>query len=467
MYVCTIPKIPINYMIKRLFVVFLLLFSGIVYAQYTEVINSNRPGFSESPYSVGTGVYQLESSLFYRNAPATPMFSNPGAYGANLHLRAGVLDEFLELNFSTSLQNDILGFQNVFESSYTKFGFGQLTLGGKYLVFIPTYKNKVEEIRSWNERHKFDWRRWIPHIAVSGGVDFISALNDYHKRGGGIKPYFGVQLQNEFSDKLNFISNFYYKYIGSDLPEFSFILTETYNFNERWSAFAEYQASFNELEKQSNLGLGAAYLFNRNLQVNTSLRATFQEESLGVFTSVGLSYRLDRHIDHYDELDEFGNKIEADEKRKSYNKGIIGRLIDKIKNLFKKKDKREVQLEEENKTLEGEEIEEESDGRTRTKSVLDDLVKDDKKEKKQTTKEEKKSAKKKLKEEEKAKRDAEKEKLKAEKELEKIERELKKEEDKIQRELDKEDEKLKREEEKLKKEEDDEKKKEENEDDNK
>ena len=38
-----------------------------VTAQYTEVINSRRPGFSDSPYSVGTKVYQVEGGLFYKD----------------------------------------------------------------------------------------------------------------------------------------------------------------------------------------------------------------------------------------------------------------------------------------------------------------------------------------------------------------------------------------------------------------
>ena len=45
----------------------LLLLAEFSYAQYTEVINSRRPGFSESPYAVGTKVYQVEAGLFYKD----------------------------------------------------------------------------------------------------------------------------------------------------------------------------------------------------------------------------------------------------------------------------------------------------------------------------------------------------------------------------------------------------------------
>ncbi|WP_170246052.1 transporter [Tenacibaculum adriaticum] len=451
-------------MIKRLFVSFFLLISVCASAQYTEVINSNRPGFSESPYSVGQNVYQFESSLFFRKADAIPTFSNPQALGLNLHIRTGLFTEKLELSLTTALQNDKLAFKNVFESSYNKTGLSQLTLGAKYLVFRPKYDKKSKEIRSWKKRHSFDFKRWIPHVSAYAGVNFGSILSDYHER-GGITPKIGILLQNEFSNKLNLVTNIYYNYIGGYLPEWSFILTETYNFNDYWSGFVEYQALFNEVEKQSNLGLGAAYLFSNNLQINASLKATLQEETVGMYTSIGVSYRIDNHKDKFIELDEFGNKVESIEK-KTYNKGFFGRLFDKIGGVFKKKDKPNPKVDLDISKPQPEDGKETGRGRKRQKSILDDITKADKKDKKKVSKAEKKAAKKKSKAEEKALRKLEKEKIKEEKnkkkeqeklekDIKKLEKELKEEEEKAkQDELDKkyQEEKKKQEEEKKKQE---------------
>lgn len=436
-------------MMKKIFSVLLLFLCTTITAQYTEVINSNKPGFSESPYSVGTGVYQFESSIFHRNASAIPTFSNPRATGLELHYRMGLLDEFLELNVTTALQQNEFAFLNVFESSRSEFGFGQFTIGAKYLVYKPKYQDKSKEIRSWKKRHSFDWSRWIPHVAVYGGINFGSFLSDYHAR-GGITPKIGVLLQNEFSHKLNVITNIHYNYIGGYLPEFSYVVTGTYNFTDKWSGFAEHQALFNKQESQSNLGLGVAYLFNNNLQMNSSLRGTFQDNSTGIYTSIGVSYRINNHVDKYVELDEFGNKIEGEDIQ-TYNKGFFGRIIDKIKNLFKKKDKNGPQLETE-KTEE--ELEKEKEGRVRVrqKSVLDDITKKDKKAKKKTTKEKEKAAKKKKKAEEKAKRKLEKEKLKEEKRKKKEQEKLEKEIKKLEEELKKEEEQEKKEKEEKEKE---------------
>lgn len=419
-------------MTKKLFILFLICFPFFLEAQYTDIINSNRPGFSESPYSVGSGVYQLETSLFFRRAEAIPTFSNPQALGLNLHFRTSFFLEKLELNINTNVQRDKIAFSNVFESSYNQMGLGEFTLGGKYLVFEPKYADKSKEIRSWKKRHAFDFKRWIPNIAVYAGVNFDLILNNYHRRGSAVTPKFGVLLQNNFSNRFNVISNFYYNYIGSNLSEFSYIITATHTFSDEWSGFAEHQALFNSQEKQSNLGGGIAYLFSKDLQVNASLRTTFQESTVGVYASVGASYRIDNHEDDFVELDEFGNKIEND--KESYNKGFFGRIFDKIKNIFNKKEKNKVDKDTDI-AKENEEEETPTTGRKRPKSVLDDLIKEDKKDKKKKTKAEKKAERKKQKAKEREKRRREKDRAREKRRKQKEEEKLQKEIRKLEKEL--------------------------------
>lgn len=439
-------------MIKKFLLIFTLSFSVCLKAQYTEVINSNKPGFSESPYSVGSGVYQFESNIFYRRANATPTFSNPEALGLNLFFRTSFFSEKLEINFNTTLQNDKIAFKNIFESSYSKTGLSQFSLAAKYLVYSPKYSDKTKEIRSWKARHSFDWKRWIPHVGVYAGVNFGNLLTDYHER-GGISPKVGVLLQNEFSHKLNVITNIYYDYIGSDFSQFSYIITGTYNFNNYWSGFAEMQGTFETYEKSSNLGIGAAYLFNEDLQVNASLRTTLVHAEMGIYTSIGVSYRINRHQDDFTEIDEFGNKVEK-EKDINYteNKGFLGRLFDKATGIFKRKDSQKITIQKDGKAKE---ITVTKPKRTRQKSIISDIVKDDKRLKKAKTKAEKKA-------EKKASKKTKKEAKRKEKERLKLEKKIKKEEDKEAKRKEKERLKLEKEvkklEEELKKEKEEEEK---------
>ena len=447
-------------MIKKLFLFFVFGTILTSNAQYTPVINSNRPGFSESPYSVGSGVYQFESSIFYRKINATPTFSNPEALGLNLFFRTSFITEKLEFNLNTSLQKDKIAFKNIFESSYNKTGLSQFSLGAKYLIYSPKYDDKSKEIRSWKARHSFDWKRWIPHIGVSAGLNIGNFLTDYHER-GGFSPKIGLLLQNEFSDKLNVITNIHYDYIGTDFSQFSYIITGTYNFDDYWSGFAEMQGIFEEYEKKTNIGAGAAYLFNENLQFNASVRANMQQDEIGFYTSIGVSYRLNRHQDEFVEIDEFGNKIE-NEKQVKYDedRSFFGRMFSKVGKLFSKKREKKVDLDiSPNNNDDG--LLNEKPRRERQESLVDVIAKEDKKQKKKTAKEERKAAKKaqrkaekeakrkekerlklekeiKKAEEEEAKR-KEKERLKLEKEIKKLEEEIKKEDQKEQEDQEKED----------------------------
>jgi hypothetical protein len=307
---------------------FLILFNfSSIYCQYTEVINSNKPGFSESPYSVGPGVYQFETNIFNRNASIEPTFSRPQSFGFNLLFRTSFILEKLELNAHISFQRDQLAFKNIYTSLSTETGFGIATIGAKYLVFQQEYEDKSKEIRSWKRRTAFDKKRLIPSVAVYAGVntDFVSDS----RKTESISPVFGILLQQNLRNDFNLITNFFYDKIGTEFSEFSYIITGTYTFDSRWSAFLENQTVFQKNQNNTNLGTGLAYLFNKDLQVNTSIRYLKEGESNGSYFGIGASYRIDKHKDPYKELDENGNEVK-DQPISAYNrkqKGFFGRLF--------------------------------------------------------------------------------------------------------------------------------------------
>ena len=334
----TFPKN--NYFVAKLqkfWIVFFILFSQTLLAQYTNIINSNRPGFSESPYSVGTRVYQLETSLFYRSTDIHPTFSRPQSYGVDFLFRTSFFKEKLELNLNLAYQNEQISFQNIFNSSYYKNGIGKFTVAAKYLIYEQKYTDKSKEIRSWVERNRFDFKRFIPTVAAYVGIntgvpDDVFVTKDF-------SPKAGVLLQNDLSDNFNIITNLYYDRIGTELPEFSYIITATYSFSPRWSIFIENQSMFDKFKYQSNIGSGIAFLYNRNIQINSSVRLLADSFTSGYYTSFGASYRFDRHIDKVTKLDENGTPID-DKKFKVKKRKFFNRLFGKVRNVFSKKSKR-------------------------------------------------------------------------------------------------------------------------------
>ncbi len=309
-----------------------------MYAQYTGVINSNRPGFSESPYSVGTGVYQLETSLFFRKSQIYPTFSRPRSNGVDFLFRTSFFKERLEINANFAFQKEEVAFENIFTSSYFKTGISKFIVAGKYLIYEQEYKDKSKEIRSWKERHRFDWKRLIPSVAAYAGIN--TGIPDDIYKANSFSPKVGVLLQNDLTNHLNVVTNLYYDRIGTDLPEFSYIITATYSFNDRWSTFIENQTTSDKFEYTTSLGSGIAFLYNKNIQINSSLRLLADANATGFYASVGASYRFDRHVDEVTEVDENGNPIEEEEEEAEdggKKKGFFGRLFSKITGVFKKK----------------------------------------------------------------------------------------------------------------------------------
>ncbi|AUC85009.1 hypothetical protein CW731_06770 [Polaribacter sp. ALD11] len=319
----------------NLFIVFFFIGYSTVLAQYTDVINSNKPGFSESPYSVGTGVYQFESNIFLRNTSIEPTFSIPQSLGLDLLFRTSLFLEKLELNAQLTYQQDKVAFKNVFTSHYFTSGFSRMTIGAKYLVYQQEYEDKSKEIRSWKRRRAFDTKRLIPSVAVYLGMntDFV---NEIHKT-GSITPKAGILLQHNLTKYFNVITNFYYDNIGSDFAEYSYIITATQNFSDQWSAFLENQTIFQEHQNNTNVGLGLAYLYSRDLQFNTSGRLLFEGKSQGFYAGLGVSYRINRHADSYIELDDNGLKLK-DTPISKYNKKQDN-FFNRLFSIFKKKDK--------------------------------------------------------------------------------------------------------------------------------
>lgn len=279
-------------------ILWLVLFFGyfqIAQAQYTEIINSKRPGFSESPYSVGTNVLQFETGLFYRSSDNTNYLAKANSVGGELFFRYGKFSEKVELNAKITYQKDEL-VNNPTEAFTNISGISELTIGAKYLLHEQKYTDKSKEIRSWKRRMAFDKKRLIPSVAAFVGVNTNFLSEDYKQNELTLKG--AILLQNDFSDRLVLLTNLIANNILSDSNEYSYIATMTYALNFKWSYFVENQGIFEKkLAPKFNFGTGIAYLFSKNLQLDASVRTNFFDDYSFIYTSIGAAWRLDKHTD--------------------------------------------------------------------------------------------------------------------------------------------------------------------------
>jgi len=317
--------------IKTYLFVFVSLTTFYSYSQYTEVINSNRPGVSSSAFSVGTNVIQLEVGPYMLNEKHVPLNRDDKSIGADFEARYGLLWPQLELNVRGTFQSTKREYTGAISSEETYSNFKTLTVGAKYLVYDP-YKNAEEEkpnLYSWKANHSFKWKYLIPAVAVYAGANFDTKDNPFTAAGvEGFSPKIMIATQNNFSGGWVFVMNFIKDRIGTDQSDFTYILTLTKSITQQWVVFGETQGISSDFYADNLIRFGGAYLWNRNFQLDTAL--TFKnKDTPSVFgVTLGASYRLDFHKDKEendgtsaeDELERRLNKEAPKKNRKERKK---------------------------------------------------------------------------------------------------------------------------------------------------
>jgi hypothetical protein len=271
---------------------------SITHAQYTDVINSNRPGSSQSAFSVGTKVLQFElgSYLVKEKRNVYPNYEVSG-YGLDFAVHYGIWKEALELNIQGTYQNDTKSYSSGLKKDETRANFKNFNIGAKYLVYDPN-KNKEDKpnLYSYHANRGFKWSSLIPAVSVAGGLNFDSEDNPYTATTVDGVSYRGVLItQNNFAGGWVFVTNFMLDRIGSDQTDLNYTLTLTHSFNSKWVMFAETQGIKSDFYADNLFRFGAGYLLGKNLQLDTALTFNTKDTPSVLNISFGVSYRIDRH----------------------------------------------------------------------------------------------------------------------------------------------------------------------------
>ncbi|WP_108424627.1 transporter [Flagellimonas amoyensis] len=295
-----------DFSIAKRSIFFFALLPTLLSAQYTDVINSNRPGRAVSAYAVGKGVVQAEVGLFYEQQDNVDLNSDSNIFGTDYALRYGLLFEQLEINLEGSFMS-----QNI---TYPDFGIeGNLTnfsrnrLGLKYLVYDP-YKNPERNkpnLYSWRANNVFQWKNLIPAVSLYGGANFLFGDNPFYPGDPSLSYRGGVNTQSRLSPRVVLISNIAYDRIGTDFPEWRYALSVSHAFRDpRWSIFVEGQGISGDRYSDIILRTGVARLINSDFQADFHLGSGFKNSPSRIFAVLGFSYRLDFHKDQVKAIDE-------------------------------------------------------------------------------------------------------------------------------------------------------------------
>jgi hypothetical protein len=307
--------------IRKIFVLVSAIAATSATAQYTDEINSNRPGKSMSAFAVGETVLQFETGIYGIWEKHDVLNYEAKGGGFDAQIRYGAFME--ELEFVADLQYQIDAYTNALET-YMRNDFRQVTIGAKYMFYDPdkNYKPKLN-LLSWKANHKWRWRNLIPALGVYAGANLIGKNNPYTFPTDGLSPKAMLITHNHFG-KWVWINNIVADKITTDYPSYGIISTVTRGFNAKWSGFVEFQGYKSDWYADGIFRTGAAYLVSPMMQFDASVSGNIKNTPMILFGGVGFSWRFDadyRDIllpgkgEHEDEL-----KKEQEKKNKEKEK---------------------------------------------------------------------------------------------------------------------------------------------------
>lgn len=284
---------------KQLFFITLFFAFSPLFAQYTETINSDRPGNSQGAFAVGTQVLQLETGARFGNNQHELLNTDTDYFGIDYALRYGVFMEQLEVSIRGSYLNSKASIPVGGLTQADKYAdFESNTIGVKYLLFDP-FKHLPEQkpnLYSWKANNtKIQWRDLIPAVSFYAGLNILGDKNPYLAPGQkGLSPQFAAITQHNFG-RWVFVMNIIADKVLTDFPSYSGIFTLTHSINGKFSAFAEYQAIKSDFYADNLARIGGAYLITKNLHVDISGLLNFKDTPSRWQIGAGISYRLDLH----------------------------------------------------------------------------------------------------------------------------------------------------------------------------
>lgn len=321
------------------YVLSILLFLPLVgISQYTDVINSNRPGLSVSAYAVGKNVVQAELGVFYEQRDHTLLNTQSDIWGSDISLRYGLLFERLELNYEGTFQDQDITYSN-FNLLAKRRDFSRNRLGLKYLIYDPFKSEEANKpnLYSWRANNKFQLKNLIPAVSLYGGANFVIGDNPFYV-GEPTLSYRGmIATQSRITPRFVLITNTAFDRISSDDPELSYLISLSHAFrNPKWSVFVEHQGIQSDRYADLLIRGGIAHLLKENLQLDFNMGASLKNTPSRIFIGLGGSYRMDFHQDSLkpiedQEADQNGGAIDKkamkkDKKKK--NNGIGAEDID-------------------------------------------------------------------------------------------------------------------------------------------
>ena len=283
---------------NRFFLILFVFFISkidFVYSQYTEIINSNRPGSSSGAYSVGKNILQFENGFHIANERNKLLNYKINGFGTDFKIRYGLLYEKLELLIDGIYQSDkFTDLRYTPSNTFSRKNLKKFQIGAKYLIYDPNKgtEDKTNLYSYWANK-KFNFKNIIPAISAYIGLNIDSKNNPYtSSQIKGVSPSLAIFTQSNITNRSVIITNLIFERIGTYQNDFEYLISITNAFNKNFIGFIEIHGIKSDFYADNKLGLGLAHLFSDNLQVDIGTMLNFKETPKIGYINLGLSYRV-------------------------------------------------------------------------------------------------------------------------------------------------------------------------------
>lgn len=236
-----------------------------LFAQYNETIVSDRPGQSNSPYTVGKMVLQFQTGPQFDGANADNYKSSIFSWPA--FIRFGISDK-IELQTLWSYKSDKEEYYN-FDFRFS--GLNSADFGLRFNIFEETDKAP----------------------ALGFEVLYKTKIRSSDFKPDHPSARLNLMASKTINDLFSITANLGTDFDGNDGgPEAFYTLNLVFVVNEELSVFFENYGNFTSDNFDTYFDFGGAYILNPNLQLDLYGGFGYNDDTFSYLVSGGVSYRI-------------------------------------------------------------------------------------------------------------------------------------------------------------------------------
>jgi Putative MetA-pathway of phenol degradation len=246
---------------KKSFILVLLLFTSLVFAQNSEPIQADRPDQTETPALVPQGMFQLETGFTFQkneqNSTSNTLPTLLWKYGVNSNFELRLITEFVSEEINTEKKD----------------GLKPIYLGMK--------------VKMSDEKGLVPKTSLIAHISIPNGASSKYKTDFY-------APEFRFVMQHTLSEKMSLSYNLGAEWDGfSAEPTFIYTLTTGYSITDKLGSYIEL-FGFAPQKNKSNHSFdgGITYLINDNFMLDLSAGFGISKTAPDSYFAAGFSFRI-------------------------------------------------------------------------------------------------------------------------------------------------------------------------------